>query len=1035
MSQVVLPKGQTRFYPLIGCLVSGFFAGTPAPAAPVVWDDSPPVKVACTGGSITWGYWDDVILQGKVYPDHLQRLLGPGYVVRNYGVSGSTAGRYPNHDSKAYFNTGEHVGTVQWRPNVIIAGLGINDCNSNWVDPVRYESGYRELVNAWRSPGQNPQVWIWNRFTPDFRGPLGVAAYPGNVFGPKYVFGTDDTGTAANRSTLQARVDSFAPDIGAGTIDAYSQLAILPQWAGEGLHFVEPGLKRLAELNFCGAWEGLAKSDTPLLSEACPTPGSDSPRDETNTRYPWVELHNPFTHGVLLDGLAIDSGANTTRFEFANSTVLFPGERRIVFLSSKNLNQPTKPLHANFSVNGGESQIRLISRSGAVLDAIGWKNWYVSGALGRSDAPVTRAVASEASHRRLVTSAPPSNWVMPAFDDSGWVKGAGGTGYELPARAENQFATRWNCDTLSSTLWALGSSSWGNWTPGGDGTANVSGPGPYASLKGGQWIQGADSSWTVEVKVKLNIPTTGTNDGFVIRGGTQAVGGGYAYLYIEPGRTLFGNPKSIGKVLSTAPNDDDYHTFRMAYHAPTRRFFVWRDGVEISRQTCGLMKDTSRYSWLTIGAVSSTQNVQASVDYASLDRTGAYAPYALNTYEGTLNPAELPLASDPTASQPANGSATCLVRVPFDGLTATVTGIKLNVEFDDGFSAWINGVPVAVCNAPSAGLAAPLARDDAWGVEAVTLDLSEFAGAISPGENVLALQVYNSNSTDGRCFIRASLDLSSAAYEVARYYSPVTASAANGSGAPLPAQGWLLESLPPAGGTLPLTLADDTDGDGRSNLLEHSQGTNPMLPDSAPVLTASGGFVNFQWRNNPEVGWRLMESSGQSVWRPANITGPATASPSGTAGMLDVSQPVATTAGLIYRLAAIEQPSLTTWQQRHFSAQEISAAVITHPDADPDSDGLPNFLEFAIASDPRSGELNWYLIGNNGRSLSIPDVGTNRGAVWSLQSGPNTSNWSTLGNPDIRCGIHPVKGTYLLELSDPTPAPGREFLRAKFLRQ
>jgi hypothetical protein len=1001
-----------------------------ARAAPIVWDDSPPAKVACTGASITWGYWDDLIMLDKSYPDQLQRLLGPAFIVRNYGVSSMTAGRYPNYEHRAYYNTGEQLGCVQWRPDIVIAGLGINDCNALWADPVRYEQGYRELAAAWRSPGQDPRIWIWNRFTPDFRGPLGAAGFPGNVFGPKYVFSTDDNGMAPHRGAVQNRVDSFAPDLGAGTLDVYSQLAFHPQWSGDGLHMSEPGLKRLGELVYAGAWEELAKSRTPVLTEVCPTPGDDSPRDETNSRYPWVELHNPHSQGICLDGLAIDKGAGSTRFLFAESTVLFPGERRIVFLSGKNSTQPTKPLHANFPVDGADGQVRLISRSGTVLDAIGWRSWYVTGSLGRADAPETQAVPKSASHRRLVTPAPPSNWFMPDFDDSAWTNGTGGTGYELPAKAQDQFGMRWDCNNFTSAYWQIWNGSSGAWTSAGT-TLEADGRGPSLSLKAGQWIQGSDASWTVEARVKLKTPTEGSHEGFAIRGGTQNVGGGYGVLWIEPGRVLFGNLKSIAKTVSIAPNDDGYHVFRVAYHSPTRRFFVWRDGVQITSQAAGLKKDTSRFNWLTIGAISSIQNTAASVDYVSLDQSGAFAPAGTSPHSPVTGEPEQPLANDSTNLQPANGSATTLVRIPFQNPHAALTAIKLGVEFDDGFCAWINGVPVVSCNAPTSGLAAPQPRDDARGIDAVTIDLSEYIPVLLEGTNVLALQAFNSNASDGRCFIRASLDLSGVPEEYGRYYSPVTAGGRNGTGAVLPAQGWLLQSESPPAGSLPMTLADDTDGDGCSNLLEHMQGTNPVFPDVAEFILGSG-TVSFKWRNNPEIGWRLMDSVDGITWKPASVSGVATASPSSTSGMLDVSQPVPTTAGVMFRLAAVEQPTLDNWRQEYFTAAEISAGILTQPAADPDVDGLPNFLEFAIASNPRSGERDFYGALKPNMMITVPDVGTGRGALWFLERSQDLQRWEGVPHPILRCMIDPRTGRYLLLTTAPALQSG-EYMRARFI--
>lgn len=972
------------------------------------------------GGSVTAGYWGDIVIQQNTYPDQLQRLLGEGYQVRNFGVSGATAGVYPGQEWRSFIQQGEQVGTVNWQADVIVAGLGVNDCFPSYANPALYEQGYRNLAAAWRNQGRNPSIWIWNRLTPDFRGAPGVPGYPGNVFAPQYTFPTSDDGHPAVRPVLQARIDGFAPSLGVGTINAYSELADKAAWGGDGLHLITPGLKRLAEVVYSQAFQDRAFSGMPALSEVAPTPGAGAPLDETGSSHPWVELHNPFPHAICLDGLALDTGIGSTRFVFSNMTVLGAEERRIVFLSGKSLHDPAKNLHANFTVNGAENQVRLISRSGVPVDLIGWRNWEAPGSLGRATPQKTGAVGTMSSHQRLVTATPPAGWNLPGFDADGWTSGSGGTGYELAEKAESQFPKRWDCSSQTTTTWNLQQPSTGVWSVQ-DGLATCRGTGGVASVP--QWIVGSDSSWTVEVRLRL----TG-NQEFLIRGGTQGVGGGNSHLYILPGKVVQGYPAIAGLVLSNAANTDDFHTFRMAYHAPTRRFFVWRDGIEITSKTSGNSADASRYHWLTLGGAAATSPVDAVIDYASFDTSGAYRPEINNGYRPGL-PATLPLVTDIISPAPDNGAST-LVRIPFSWDGNPISGMKLKLEFDDGFRAWINGEEVARCNAPESGHVAPVDRDNSAGISALTLNLDEFSHLISSGNNLLALQAFNSNGNDGRCFIRASLEIAGTASKAARYFFPPGAGEANGTGQELPDQGWLIdEPDSPGGVTPPLFLDRDSDGDGRSDLLEHSQGSNVNLTDAAPVLEAQQGRVNFIWRNNPEVGWRLMESADLQIWRPAVTAGSPEISPAGP-GMRHISQAVAPGNGLSYRLAAVEQPTLANWRLRYFAAEEISGGVIIDPAADPDGDGLPNFVEFAIASDPRMPTSG--LVSAEGRFIAFPDVGTGRGASSLLYSTSDLSEWKPCPGPELRCMIHPVSGRYLLEARDPALSEERGFYRIKF---
>ena len=1019
-------------FPLINATLAWAPVVGTVKSEPIVWSDPAPQKVACIGGSVTWGYWLQLPILEKTYPDYLARLLGPGHQVRNYGFGGATAGIYPGQGGRAFGYSGEQLGVVNWRPDVIIGGLGINDCNSQWADPAIFEQGYRDLVSSWRSGGRNPSIWLWNRLTPDFRGPSGIPGFPGNVFGPSRVFPTDDTGTAINRPAIQQRLDSLSTSLGLGTVDAYSLLSNRPEWAGDGLHLIEAGLRRLAEINYCQVWEAKSRSALPRMSEMGPSPGSGAPLDETGTSFPWVELHNPWEFGICLDGLALDAGQTGNRFVFTNSTVLWPGERRVVFLSGKYSLDTTRNLHTNFTVSSLGGQIRLLGRDGEPKDAIGWGNWPLSGTLGRPDPSITNAIGPDSAHQRLVTSVVPANWQQAGFNASNWPTGTGGFGQELPRRHESQFARRWSCDLSPVGVWTLLPSSSG-WIPQAGGAYACTGSGVSATVP--SWITGVDRSWTAEVRLKINGTQTGVNQGFVIRGGTQPTGGAFTHLFIQSNRVVLGSPYEHGKVLSTEPNNDGYHTFRLAYHAPARRFFVWRDDVEITSRTGGQTRDSSRFNWLTMGSIGSTQVQDALIDYASYDLTGAYAPETGSGYGASPNPETRPLVTSPAPSFGLQTDSAYLVRIPFHAGPDPVNGIRLKLEYDDGFRAWINGTEVASCNAPATGRTAISPRDDSRSHDTVSLDLSAFSHLVTPGANVLAVQAFNANDSDGRFFIRAALDLEASRTALTRYFSNPSPGQVNGPGDVLLAYGWLIEN---EGQSLPVenprSLITDSDFDGRSNLLEYAQGTDPGLPDAAPQITESSGLVTFPWRDDPEVGWRLMESSGAGTWRPAVVTAGPFTSASPSPGMKLVSYQVPATGG-IYRLAAVDEPTMETWQARHFSPEERVAGILNHPDADPEGDGLPNYVEFAIASDPRADSSRLFQFRSATRSLALPDPGSNRGVTFSLMSSHNLSQWNAVGAAAATgCFIDPTSGEYRLEVTDPALPPTRAFMRLKFSR-
>ena len=103
------------------------------------------LRVACIGNSITDGHGIDMATANG-YPAHLQRLLGPGYQVRNYGVS-----------SRTMLNKGDHPYMQElawrdaqaWRPDIAIIKLGTNDSKpENWQYGSEFEQDLRQLLEG-----------------------------------------------------------------------------------------------------------------------------------------------------------------------------------------------------------------------------------------------------------------------------------------------------------------------------------------------------------------------------------------------------------------------------------------------------------------------------------------------------------------------------------------------------------------------------------------------------------------------------------------------------------------------------------------------------------------------------------------------------------------------------------------------------------------------------------------------------------------------------------------------------------------------
>ena len=85
------------------------------------------LRVACVGDSITYGSGIKDRHHDS-YPAVLGRWLGPGWDVRNFGVSGATLlkkGDLP------YFKQKNHEAAVAFTPDIVVIMLGTNDSSTS----------------------------------------------------------------------------------------------------------------------------------------------------------------------------------------------------------------------------------------------------------------------------------------------------------------------------------------------------------------------------------------------------------------------------------------------------------------------------------------------------------------------------------------------------------------------------------------------------------------------------------------------------------------------------------------------------------------------------------------------------------------------------------------------------------------------------------------------------------------------------------------------------------------------------------------
>ena len=133
-------------------------------------------KIACVGDSITYGHGlpdRDV----NSYPAQLQKILdekSPGeYEVRNFGNSGR--GIYLDSmrgsEKRGFRWMKEHKAALEWKPDIVICNLGINDCGEYIKEFTgqrkrgQFTEDYLALLDDYKKCGAK-RFFIWTKLSP-----------------------------------------------------------------------------------------------------------------------------------------------------------------------------------------------------------------------------------------------------------------------------------------------------------------------------------------------------------------------------------------------------------------------------------------------------------------------------------------------------------------------------------------------------------------------------------------------------------------------------------------------------------------------------------------------------------------------------------------------------------------------------------------------------------------------------------------------------------------------------------------------------
>ena len=183
----------------------------------------------------------------------------------------------------------------------------------------------------------------------------------------------------------------------------------------------------------------------PIISEFMASNDANLP-DEDGDYSDWIELHNPTTADITLQGYHLTNNDNDLeRWEFP-ATPLPAGAYMVVFASEKDRAVAGKELHTNFNLDAAEGYLALVKPDGEEV-AYEYAPEYPRQVTDMSygvavDVQRTPLIRPDASVKVFIPSndALGLNWTTAAYSDLAWTGSFTGVGFEppggLPAEVE-----------------------------------------------------------------------------------------------------------------------------------------------------------------------------------------------------------------------------------------------------------------------------------------------------------------------------------------------------------------------------------------------------------------------------------------------------------------------------------------------------------------------------------------------------------------------------------------------------------------------
>ncbi len=480
---------------------------------------------------------------------------------------------------------------------------------------------------------------------------------------------------------------------------------------------------------------------SPIISEFLAA-NSGGLLDSDGDSSDWIEVYNPTSGPVDLNGWHLTDNAGDLNAWTFPSVTLAPNDFLVVFASAKNRSIPGQQLHTNFKLSTAGEFLALTQPDGTIASQFAPQfppqaSNVSYGAQFNTQTFVTAGSAAK-------TSIPVDNslgnaWLSPAFADGAWASTPVGVGFGVvePGFNVDYYKSNIEVGDMNTALSVIANPGQQvfhvseriptiNYLGNGGG-GNYGNDAPFPTQSIGDDI----NDFVIKATSQITIPSAGnwsfgvnSDDGFRLTLSRNGIN----YVVEYPFQR--GPADTIGTVNLPAAGDYDATLvmYERAGGASVELFAAPGSIANWNATDFDLVGDTLH------GGLASSIVVPAGPNS--------------------------PLRTD-IAAMMSGVNATAYVRIPFTvSNPSSLDSLRLRMRYDDGFVAYLNGVEVARRNAPNTLAFNSAATVDLTSAQAqVTEDinLAGFLSVLQVGPNVLAIQGLNSSASDSSFLVAPQL--------------------------------------------------------------------------------------------------------------------------------------------------------------------------------------------------------------------------------------------------------------------------------------